>query len=284
MSRLLAVDGVTQSIAAVLRRSPCRRGGRRVTLNCWPDTLNDAASAPCARATPIAAVAATLGTMTTANRFHLVPPRTWDSIFPPSRTYISGPGCPRSAAQPGRDGRSATSSGRRAPVARRREPRTDHRRSPPSDNHWSRLTRITHNLLDRLRRAAKTPLSKSRRRCRRPLLGGDPRPRDPTGCRAYGNGPSVADRGAFAAARTRGSLLASNGRITEPRPGGSRAATQGGSQGRTKLLIIWTEPDRPTPADLLASNSGRDYQDLVKRGRLCHSSANLSLGQHRPGV
>ncbi|AWE52504.1 hypothetical protein F8R89_24370 [Streptomyces sp. SS1-1] len=31
--------------------------------------------------------------MTTANRFHLVPPRTWDSIFPPSRTYISGPGC-----------------------------------------------------------------------------------------------------------------------------------------------------------------------------------------------
>ncbi|QEV08386.1 hypothetical protein CP972_24625 [Streptomyces prasinus] len=27
--------------------------------------------------------------MTTANRFHLVPPRTWDSIFPPSRTYIS---------------------------------------------------------------------------------------------------------------------------------------------------------------------------------------------------
>ncbi|GHE09845.1 hypothetical protein GCM10010339_63550 [Streptomyces alanosinicus] len=38
------------------------------------------------------AVAATLGTMTTANRFHLVPPRTWDSIFPPSRTYISWPG------------------------------------------------------------------------------------------------------------------------------------------------------------------------------------------------
>src|SRR5690606_20366329 len=87
------------------------------TLNDWPETLNEAARAPCARATPIAAVAATLGTMTTANRFHLVPPRTWDSIFPPSRTYIS---CsdppPWTTAQPGRDGRSATSSGRRAPA------------------------------------------------------------------------------------------------------------------------------------------------------------------------
>jgi hypothetical protein len=29
--------------------------------------------------------------MTTANRFHLVPPRTWDFMrIPPSRTYISG--------------------------------------------------------------------------------------------------------------------------------------------------------------------------------------------------
>ncbi|EFE67017.1 conserved hypothetical protein [Streptomyces viridosporus ATCC 14672] len=55
--------------------------------------------------------------MTTANRFHLVPPRTWDSIFPPSRTYISCPDRPsRTAARSGRDGRSAPSSGRRAPA------------------------------------------------------------------------------------------------------------------------------------------------------------------------
>ncbi|EDY54062.1 conserved hypothetical protein [Streptomyces sviceus ATCC 29083] len=36
--------------------------------------------------------------------------------------------------------------GKESARTRRREPRTDHRRSPPSDNHWSRLTRITHNL------------------------------------------------------------------------------------------------------------------------------------------
>src|SRR5262249_31374203 len=113
-----------------------------VTLNCWPDTLKDAARAPCARATPIAAVAATLGTMTTANRLHLVPPRTCDSILPPSRTYISGGGRQVLAG----DGRSATSSGRRAPgigepVRPGREfgrRCADHRRSPPSDNHWQR--------------------------------------------------------------------------------------------------------------------------------------------------
>ncbi|CAM5280985.1 hypothetical protein SALBM311S_06677 [Streptomyces alboniger] len=65
-----------------------------MTLNDRPDTLNDAARALFARAKTIHAVAATLGTITTANRFHLVPPRTWDSIFPPSRTYISWPWLP----------------------------------------------------------------------------------------------------------------------------------------------------------------------------------------------
>lgn len=45
--------------------------------------------------------------------------------------------------------------------------RPNNRRSPPSDNHWSRLTHITHNLRDRLHREVKTPLSQSRRHCRR---------------------------------------------------------------------------------------------------------------------
>ncbi|GAB2952207.1 hypothetical protein GCM10023080_008490 [Streptomyces pseudoechinosporeus] len=119
-----------------------------------------------ARAMPIAAVAATLGTMTTANRFHLVPPRTWDSIFPPSRTYISGPDCPRSAAQSGRDGRSATSSGRRAPVLRGAKGAptqaiTPERQPLVAPEHF------THNLPDRLRSKAETPLSKEWRHCRR---------------------------------------------------------------------------------------------------------------------
>src|SRR3954447_2836675 len=106
-----------------------------VTLNCWPDTLNDAARAPCARATPIAAVAATLGTMTTANRFHLVPPRTWDSIFPPSRTYISWPRLTagRRLSRAGMGEVLRPRKGERR--ARRRDMRPHHRRSPPSDNH-----------------------------------------------------------------------------------------------------------------------------------------------------
>ena len=38
--------------------------------------------------------------------------------------------------------------------------------------------------------------------------------RGPTGCRGTGNGPSVADRGAFSPPAQGGSLLASNGRVT----------------------------------------------------------------------
>src|SRR3954471_23999033 len=115
-----------------------------VTLNCWPDTLNDAARAPCARATPIAAVAATLGTMTTANRFHLVPPRTWDSIFPPSRTYISWPWLPlRLDGSAGQGWEKCYVLGKGSACTRRHLPRPNHRRSPPSDNHWSRLN--THH-------------------------------------------------------------------------------------------------------------------------------------------
>src|SRR5688500_14587612 len=87
--------------------------------------------------------------MTTANRFHLVPPRTWDSIFPPSRTYISGPDGRQSAAQSGRDGRSATSSGRRAPVLRGAKGAptqaiTPERQPLVAPEH------LTHNLPDRL--------------------------------------------------------------------------------------------------------------------------------------
>src|SRR5579859_6732093 len=59
------------------------------TLNDAPESAKDAASAPWAMLTPTAAVAASVGTMTTANRFQRVLPKVWDmSRDPPSRTYI----------------------------------------------------------------------------------------------------------------------------------------------------------------------------------------------------
>ncbi|GAA1225573.1 hypothetical protein GCM10009646_12020 [Streptomyces aureus] len=48
----------------------------------------------------------------------------------------------------------------------------NHRRSPPSDNHWSHLT-VTRNLLDRPCREAETPLPKAGGTATG-LLGGDP--------------------------------------------------------------------------------------------------------------
>ncbi|GGU45106.1 hypothetical protein GCM10010259_39900 [Streptomyces daghestanicus] len=57
------------------------------------------------------------------------------------------------------------------PHSAARTTRPNHRRSPPSDNHWSRLTHITHNLPDRLRRAGEDP----------PVLGPAPLLPDPPG-------------------------------------------------------------------------------------------------------
>ncbi|BAC70540.1 hypothetical protein SAVERM_2828 [Streptomyces avermitilis MA-4680 = NBRC 14893] len=101
--------------------------------------------------------------MTTAKRFHLVPPRTWDSIFPPSRTYISWPWLPPDGGSTGQGWEKCYVLGKESAGTRRHVLRPNHRRSPPSDNHWSRLTHITHNLPDRLHRTAETPLSRSRR-------------------------------------------------------------------------------------------------------------------------
>jgi hypothetical protein len=188
-----------------------------------------------------------------------------------------------SAAQPGRDGRSATSSGRRAPVLLGREPHPNHRRSPPSDNHWSRLTHITHNLLDRLCRTAKTPLPKSRRDSVGSTRWGPRKPLDPIGCRGRGNGPSVADRGAFSPPAQGGSLLASNGRITEQRPAGIGRQRRVAQRGMTQRLITGRNPTDQRPR-LTPSNSGRVYQVLVKRGHMSLCQPIFHLGITSPGV
>ncbi|GAA2244955.1 hypothetical protein GCM10010145_09800 [Streptomyces ruber] len=105
--------------------------------------------------------------------------------------------------------------GKKSARTRRREPRPNHRRSPPSDNHWSRLTHITHNLPDRLCHGAETPLSEEPAPLPPSLPGGEPE--NPLTRLAGGVrdiGPSVADRGAFSPTPQGGSLLSSNGQIT----------------------------------------------------------------------
>ncbi|GHF11846.1 hypothetical protein GCM10017776_31970 [Streptomyces griseoluteus] len=53
-------------------------------------------------------------------------------------------------------------------------PHPNNRRSPPSDNHWSRLTHITHNLRDRLHREGEDPPAPEPAPLPPALLGGDP--------------------------------------------------------------------------------------------------------------
>lgn len=128
---------------------------------------------------------------------------------------------------------------------------------------------------------AKTPLPKSRRQGRRLCSVGTqvvPRPDWMSGC---GNGPSVADRGAFSPPAQGGSLLASNGRITEQRPAGLGQRHSVAVRGRTKLLIDGQTPTDQRPR-LTRSNSGRDYQDLVKRGRSDVLSDSPSLRAQPP--
>lgn len=102
------------------------------------------------------------------------------------------------------------------------------------------------------------------------------RPDRLSGC---GNGPSVADRGAFSPPAQGASLLGSNGRITEQRPAGIGRRRWVSSWARTKPLIFGRKPT-DQHVRLTPSNSGRDYQDLVKRGRSDTPSANLSLRHH----
>ena len=106
--------------------------------------------------------------------------------------------------------------------------------------------------------------------------------RGPDRLSGYGNGPSVADRGAFSPPAQGASLLGSNGGITEQRPAGLGRRLRVARRGATKSLMIGQNPTDQRPK-LTCSNSGRDYQDLVKRGRSGVSAPNLSLGHHMPG-
>src|ERR1044072_4829263 len=106
--------------------------------------------------------------MTTANRFHLVPPRTWDSIFPPSLTYISWPRLLLGADRSGRDGRSAKSSGRRAPVLVRRQVELASPAITPERQPLVAPEHFTHNLRTGSAKTGEDPPVQGRRRCRRP--------------------------------------------------------------------------------------------------------------------
>ncbi|OLZ63976.1 hypothetical protein AV521_37160 [Streptomyces sp. IMTB 2501] len=68
-----------------------------------------------------------------------------------------------------------------------REARPNHRRSFPSDNHWSRLTRITHNLAGQASPGGRRPPCP---RAGATAVGsarwGPSVSRDPTGCRGTG--------------------------------------------------------------------------------------------------
>lgn len=160
--------------------------------------------------------------------------------------------------------------------------RPNHRRSPPSDNHWSRLTRITHNPAGQASPdGRRPPCPRAGATAAGPARWGPRSSRGPTGCRGTGNGPSVADRGAFSPPAQGGSLLASNGRITTTRHAGPVQRRSVHRRGRTKLLIRGQNPTDQRP-QLTCSNSGRDYQDLVKRGRTGPPSANPQLGHRTP--
>lgn len=128
---------------------------------------------------------------------------------------------------------------------------------------------------------AKTPCPRAGAPWRRPCSVGTQEPPRPNRLSGYGNGPSVADRGAFSPPAQGASLLGSNGRITEQRPTGLGRRRRVQSGPETKPLIIGQKPTDQRPK-LTCSNSGRDYQDLVKRGRTDVPSANLSLGHHMP--
>lgn len=175
------------------------------TLKLCPDTLNDAASAPCARATPIAAVAATLGTMTTAKRFHLVPPRAWDSIT----FLLLGRTSPdRASARPGMGEVLRPREGERLCVSRGTS------RVRITDDHPRATT--TGPRASRGRRTGPA----GRREPPVPWVGATAPPARPVGTDRGGGtagspyrcavGPSVDDRGVFTPGTQGGSLLASN--------------------------------------------------------------------------
>lgn len=143
------------------------------------------------------------------------------------------------------------------------------------------VARDTHNLPDRPCRMAETPLSKAGDGVSPACSVGTQKPRTRLAFGLRVIGPSVADRGAFSVPAQGGSLLASNGAITEPRPPGI---------GRPRTVHPWAGADRDVEGHnrtedwpgLTPSNSGRDYQVLVKRGHCGAFAAKFSLGHHKP--
>ncbi|AOU76562.1 hypothetical protein DUI70_1842 [Streptomyces albus] len=134
--------------------------------------------------------------------------------FPPSRTYISGPDLlPEGRLKPGRDGRSATSSGRRAPASEALE-RSEPRRSPPSDNHRPRLRATS---LGQAPPDGRDPPVLTDATAIGHSVGTHCGPRSQLACGQRGNGPSLADRGASSAPAQGVSLPTGNGWITRPR-------------------------------------------------------------------
>ncbi|CAL9415066.1 hypothetical protein SUDANB23_01738 [Streptomyces sp. enrichment culture] len=171
------------------------------------------------------------------------------------------------------------------PFSATRGTRPNHRRSPPSDNHWSRLTRITHNPAGQASPdGRRPPCPRSDVIAGAPARWGPRSSRRPTGCRGTGDGPSVADRGAFSPPAQGGSLLASNGRITVARPAGPERRRWVHWWGCANQLISGQNPTDQR-LRLTRSNSGRDYQDLAKRGRfgLCRPDGTSGPVRHRNG-
>lgn len=122
-------------------------------------------------------------------------------------------------AQPGRDGRSATSSGRRAPAL------GGANCAPITGDHPERQPLVapdTHHAQPCWTGSAvwaKTPCPRAGAPAADPARWG---PKESAARPAVGvrKGPSVADRGAFSPPAQGASLLGSNGRITEQRPTG----------------------------------------------------------------
>lgn len=111
---------------------------------------------------------------------------------------------------------------------------------------------------------------------------GTQKSRLPAGCRAAGNGPSVADRGAFSAPAQGGSLLAGNGRTTELRPPGiDRRRKVSRKDGQDRAIDTQSRTDRCQ--GLTPSNSGRACQDLAKRGHCDVARSDFSLAHHGCG-
>ncbi|CAM5709116.1 hypothetical protein SGRIM128S_00184 [Streptomyces griseomycini] len=128
---------------------------------------------------------------------------------------------------------------------------------------------------------AKTPLSRAGDTAAGSARWGPRGPAGPTGCRGAGNGPSVADRGAFSTPAQGGSLLASNCRMSTGRPTDPGRRRWVSRKGWNNLSTLGRNPTDQR-LRLTRSNSGRDDQDLVKRGRIDLDGPALHSGPTGP--